>query len=80
IRRLRERMAEISKQLDALDRPALRGKRDIYIWYDSLDKLSQRLAEINKMPLEELQEIIKACDEIERELEGIKKGIDNLQG
>ncbi|MGH9939760.1 MAG: protein phosphatase 2C domain-containing protein [Blastocatellia bacterium] len=75
---LRDRIAEISKRLQASDKPAVKVKRDI--WSESLNKLSQRLDSINKMSSEQLQEISRACDEIGKELNKIEEEVNSLQG
>ncbi len=75
---LRDRIADISKRLQALSKPSLKGKREI--WDESLTKLSQRLDDISKMSSEQLQEISHACDEIGKELNKIEEEVNSLQG
>jgi len=75
---LRDRIAEISKRLQASDKPAVKGKRNT--WSESLNRLSQRLDSINKMSSEQLQEISQACDEIGKELNKIEEEVNSLQG
>ncbi len=78
IGRLREKIAEISKRLQAADKPALKEKRDV--WSESLNRLSRQLDDINKMSLEQLREIGQACEEVGQELKKIEDEVNSLQG
>lgn len=75
---LRDRIAEINKRLQASDKAALKGKRDL--WSESLNRLSQRLDSISNISPDNLQEISRACDEIGKELNKIEEEVNNLQG
>lgn len=75
---LRDRIAEINRRLQASDKAALKGKRDL--WSESLNRLSQRLDSVSAMSSENLQEISRACDEIGKELNKIEEEVNNLQG
>ena len=78
IERLRDRIARISKQIQMMNKPALKVKRDI--WTENLNKFSQQLDGISKMSSEQLPKIAQACDEIGRELDKIEEEIRSLQG
>ncbi|MGE3437243.1 MAG: protein phosphatase 2C domain-containing protein [Blastocatellales bacterium] len=75
---LREKMAEINRRLEALDRPALNEKRKL--WSESLDRLRQQLDDASKMPLEQLPEISQTCDKVQEELKKIEDEVSSLQG
>src|SRR5215510_1041412 len=75
---LRDRIAEISKRVQVLNKQSLKGKRDE--WSESLNKLSQRLDDIGKISSEQSQEINQACDEIGKELSKIEEEVNNVQG
>ncbi len=75
---LREKIAVISKQLQAADKPALKEKRDFYS--ESLVRLGQRIDAVDGMPPDQLQQITQACDEIDKELNNIAAEVNNLQG
>jgi PPM family protein phosphatase len=74
---LREKIHELNQRLQVPDKPSSQKKRDIS---ENLDRLSQRLDEINKMSLDQLNEIRQECEEIGKELEKIEAEVDNLQG
>ena|GEM_PF-169090 len=78
IGRLREKIADINKKLQATEKPAIKERRDT--WHESLDKLSLRLDEIAKIPSDQLQQINQACDEIGKELKKIEDEVNNFQG
>ncbi len=78
ISQLRIRIAEISKRLQASDKPEVIEKRND--WNDRLDKLRQRLEEASKLPLSQLPEISQACAGIENDLAKIKQEVDTLLG
>ena len=78
IGRLRDKIAEINKKLQANDKPSLKEKREA--WNQSLNKLSLRLDEVNQMSSEELAQISLACDEINQELKKIEDEVNSLQG
>lgn len=74
---LREKMADINKKLQDLDKPALKDKRKL--WSESLDKLRQQLDDISKMSLEQLPEISQACDKVQEELKKIDDEVTNVK-
>jgi hypothetical protein len=75
---LRDRIAELNRRLQPSNNPALiKMRNDIS---ESLDRLSRRLDDVNKMSSDQLSEISKACDEIGKELNKIEEEINNLQG
>jgi protein phosphatase len=78
IGRLREKIAEISKRLQAADKPTLREKRAI--WNEKLEKLAQELDSVRQIPPDQLPEINRACDEIGKELSKIEEEVNSLQG
>jgi len=75
---LRDRIAEISKRVQAVNKQSLKGKQDA--WIESLNKLSQRLDGISNISSEQYQEINQACDEIGKELSKIEEEVNNVQG
>lgn len=75
---LREKIEEINKRLQAADKP--KSKEKLTTWHEALQKLNTRLEEIDKMPQDQLQQIGKACDEINTELLKIEAEVNNLQG
>ena len=75
---LRDRIAEISKRVQALNKESDEKKRDALS--DRLNTLSQQLDDISKISFEQQQEINRACDEIEKELSKIGEEINSLQG
>jgi serine/threonine protein phosphatase PrpC len=74
---LRDKIAELNKRLQASDKPSSVKKRDIS---ESLNRLSQRLDDVNKMSPDELSEISQACDEIGKELNKIEDEVNSLHG
>jgi Tfp pilus assembly protein PilN len=78
IGRLRDKIAEINRRLQAADKPSLKEKRDI--WYESLKQLSYRLDEISNTPPEQLTKISQDCDLIGKELKKIEDEVNSLQG
>jgi serine/threonine protein phosphatase PrpC len=76
---LRAKIQELHKRLQVLDKPASKDKdkRDIS---DKLDNLDQELDDINKIPLDQLNEISQRCEEIGKKLKEIEVKVDNLQG
>ncbi|QQS48686.1 MAG: protein phosphatase 2C domain-containing protein [Acidobacteriota bacterium] len=75
---LREKIAEITRKLKAIDRPALKEKS--LLWQESLNKLSLRLDEVDKIPADQLQQISQDCSEIDKELRKIEEEVNSLQG
>jgi hypothetical protein len=75
---LRDRIAEISKRVQALNKQSLKEKRDA--WSESLNKLSQRLDGVSNISSEQSQEINQACDEIGKELSKIEEEVNSVQG
>ncbi|MGH9841560.1 MAG: protein phosphatase 2C domain-containing protein [Blastocatellia bacterium] len=78
IEHLRGKIAEIDKRLQAVEKPALKEKRDI--WNESLNRLRERLDEIGKMSSDQVPQISQACDEIGQELKKIEDEVNDLQG
>jgi PPM family protein phosphatase len=74
---LRDKIAELNKRLQASDKPSIKKKHDIV---ESLNRLSQRLDEVNKMSPDQLSEISQACDDIGKELGKIEEEVNNLHG
>jgi protein phosphatase len=74
---LRDKIAELNKRLQASDKPSSGKKRDIS---ESLNRLSQRLDDVNKMSPDQLSEISQACDEIGKELSKIEEEVNSLHG
>ena len=74
---LRDRIAELNKRLQASGKSSLRKERDIS---ESLNRISQRLDDVNKMSSDQLSEINQACDEIGKELNKIEEELNSLQG
>ncbi|HEV2668053.1 MAG TPA: hypothetical protein VG324_24260, partial [Blastocatellia bacterium] len=74
---LRDKIAELNKRLQASDKPSSVKKRDIS---ESLNRLSQRLDDVNKMSPDQLSEISQACDEIGKELNKIEDEVNSLHG
>src|SRR5262245_40263220 len=74
---LRDKIAELNKRLQASDKPSSEKKRDIS---ESLNRLSQRLDDVNKMSPDQLNEISQACDEIGKELNKIEDEVNSLHG
>jgi protein phosphatase len=74
---LREKIHELNKRLQVSDKTSSEKKRDIS---DSLDKLRQRLDDVNKVSADQLTEIGQVCDEIGKELKKIEAEVDSLHG
>jgi PPM family protein phosphatase len=75
---LRDRIAEINKRVQAVNKQSLKGKREA--WSESLNKLSLRLDGISNISSEQYQEINQACDEIGKELSKIEEEVNSVQG
>jgi hypothetical protein len=75
---LRDRIAEIRKRVQAVNKQSLKGKRDA--WSESLNKLSLRLDGISNISSEQYQEINQACDEIGKELSKIEEEVNSVIG
>jgi protein phosphatase len=75
---LRDRIAEISKRVQAVNKQSLKGKREA--WSESLNKLSLRLDGISNISSEQYQEINQACDEIGKELSKIEEEVNSVIG
>jgi PPM family protein phosphatase len=73
---LRDKIAELSKRLQASEKPSTKKKLNDMV--DSLNKLSQRLDDVNKMPPDQLSEISQACDDIGKELSKIEDEVNSL--
>jgi PPM family protein phosphatase len=74
---LRDKIAELNKRLQASDKPSIKKKHSIV---ESLNRLSQRLDEVNKMSPDQLSEISQACDDIGKELSKIEEEVNSLHG
>jgi PPM family protein phosphatase len=74
---LREKIAELSKRLEASNKPSVQKKRNIS---EKLTRLSQRLDEINKMSPDQSSEISQGCDDIGKELNKIEEEVNSLHG
>jgi protein phosphatase len=74
---LREKIHELNKRLQVSDKTSSEKKRDIS---ESLDRLRQRLDDINKMSPDQLTEIGQGCEEIGKELKKIEAEVDSLHG
>ena len=74
---LRDKIAELNKRLQASEKPSIKKKHDIV---ESLNRLSQRLDEVNKMSPDQLSEISQACDDIGKELSKIEQEVNSLHG
>lgn len=78
ISQLREKIAEITRKLQAIEKPAIKEKS--LLWQESLNKLSLRLDEVDKIPYDHLQQISQDCSEIDKELKKIEDEVNDLQG
>jgi hypothetical protein len=74
---LRDKIDELNKRIQASEKSSIKRKRDIV---ESLNRLSQRLDDINKMSPDQLGEISPACKEIGIELSKIEEEINSLHG
>lgn len=74
---LRDKIAELNKRLQASEKPSIKKKLDIV---ESLNRLSQRLDDVNKISPDQLSEISQACDEIGKELSKIEEEVNNWHG
>jgi len=79
---LRERIAEISKKLQASnkksDKKSDEKKREAL--NENLVKLGQRLDKISNIPSEQQQQINQECDDVRKELGKIEEEVNNLAG
>jgi serine/threonine protein phosphatase PrpC len=73
---LRDKIAELSKRLQASEKPSTKKKLNDMV--DSLNRLSQRLDDVNKMSPDQLSEISQACDDIGKELSKIEEEVNSL--
>jgi PPM family protein phosphatase len=73
---LRDKIAELNKRLQASEKPSTRKKLDDLV--ESLNRLSQRLDNVNKMSPDQLSEISQACDDIGKELSKIEEEVNSL--
>lgn len=78
IGRLREKIAEINKRLQAIDKPSLREKRSA--WEESLRTLGTRLDGVSQLGSVDLRYIDQVCDEVGNELKKIEDEVNSLQG
>jgi PPM family protein phosphatase len=74
---LRDKIAELNKRLEASEKPSIKKKRDIV---ESLNRLSQRLDDVNRISPDQLAEISQVCDEIGKELSKIEEEVNSLHG
>ncbi|HEY8459009.1 MAG TPA: protein phosphatase 2C domain-containing protein [Blastocatellia bacterium] len=77
---LREKIHELNKRLEAPYKASAEKERKKANISESLNKLDQRLDEINKMSADQLSEISQRCEEIGKELEKIEAEVDSLHG
>jgi len=73
---LRDKIAELNKRLQASEKPSTKKKLDDIV--ESLNRLSQRLDDVNKMSPDQLNEISQACDDIGKELSKIEEEVNSL--
>jgi serine/threonine protein phosphatase PrpC len=73
---LRDKIAELNKRLQASEKPSTKKKLNDMV--DSLNRLSQRLDDVNKMSPDQLSEISQACDDIGKELGKIEEEVNSL--
>jgi protein phosphatase len=73
---LRDKIAELNKRLQASEKPPTKKKLNDIV--DSLNRLSQRLDDVNKMSPDQLSEISQACDDIGKELGKIEEEVNSL--
>jgi len=80
IRKLREKMDELSKKIEvqSADKPVLKSTLDK--WREQLESLGVRLDEISKLPSEPSDLINQRCEDIGNELRKIEDDLDKLQG
>ena len=80
IRKLREKMDELSKKIEvqSADKPVLKSTLDK--WREQLESLGVRLDEISKLPSEPSDLINQRCEDISNELRKIEDDLDKLQG
>jgi len=73
---LRDKIAELNKRLQASEKPSTKKRLDDIV--ESLNRLSQRLDDVNKMSPDQLNEISQACDDIGKELSKIEEEVNSL--
>jgi hypothetical protein len=73
---LRDKIAELNKRLQASEKPSTKKKLDDIV--ESLNRLSQRLDDVNKMSPDQLSEISQACDDIGKEFSKIEEEVNSL--
>jgi hypothetical protein len=73
---LRDKIAELNKRLQASEKPSTKKKLNDMV--DSLNRLSQRLDDVNKMSPDQLNEISQVCDDIGKELSKIEEEVNSL--
>jgi len=73
---LRDKIAELNKRLQASEKPSTKKKLDDIA--ESLNRLSQRLDDVNKISPDQLSEISQACDDIGKELIKIEEEVNSL--
>jgi serine/threonine protein phosphatase PrpC len=73
---LRDKIAELNKRLQASEKPSTKKRLNDIV--DSLNRLSQRLDDVNKMSPDQLNEISQVCDDIGKELSKIEEEVNSL--
>jgi TIR domain-containing protein len=78
IGRLRDKIAELNKRIQQSDKSS--SRRKYYTIVESLNRLSLRLDDVNRISPDKLSEIRQACEDVRKELNKIEAEIDSLQG
>lgn len=78
VKRLREKIAEIDKNIQAVDKPTSKEKRDRLM--QSLEEQGRRLDEVDQVSEDQLPKITEICDEISKKLKEIEDELKSLQG
>jgi serine/threonine protein phosphatase PrpC len=73
---LRDKIAELNKRLQASEKPSTKKRLNDIV--DSLNRLSQRLDDVNKISPDQLNEISQVCDDIGKELSKIEEEVNSL--
>ncbi|HKQ91390.1 MAG TPA: PP2C family serine/threonine-protein phosphatase [Blastocatellia bacterium] len=73
---LRDKIAELNKRLQASEKPSTKKRLNDIV--ESLNRLSQRLDDVNKISPDQLNEISQVCDDIGKELSKIEEEVNSL--
>ena len=73
---LRDKIAELNKRLQASEKPSTKKRFNDIV--ESLNRLSQRLDDVNKISPDQLNEISQVCDDIGKELSKIEEEVNSL--